>query len=93
MHRYRSTIATALAAAALAAPAAQARPMDPPINTFTEDEQRALRGESAAPRVQSTDSGLDWGSAAAGAGAGIFAVLTIGGLSAGGRRRLRTARS
>jgi hypothetical protein len=91
MHHHRSSIAIALAAAALAAPAAQARLIDPPINTFTEEEQRALRGESA-PLVVSTDSGFDWGSAAIGAGAGVFAVLTIGGLSAGGRRRVRTAR-
>jgi hypothetical protein len=94
VHRHRSSIAIALAAAALAAPAAQARPMDPPINTFTEEEQRALRGESAAPRVQSTDTGFDWGSAAvgAGAGAGMLALIAVGGLSAGGRRRLRTSR-
>ena len=105
MHRHRSSIAVALAAVALAAPAAQARPMDPPINTFTEEEQRALRGESAvtapepvpattAPRVQSIDSGFDWASAAVGAGAatGALALLTVGGLSAGGRRRMRTSR-
>jgi hypothetical protein len=103
MHRHRSSIAIALAAVALAAPAAQARPIDPPIGTFTEEEQRALRGESAvpapepvpattAPRVQSTDSGFDLGSAAVGAGAGILALVTVGGLSAGGRRRLRTLR-
>jgi hypothetical protein len=104
MHRHRSSIVIALAAVALAAPAAQARPIDPPIGTFTEEEQRALRGESAvpapepvvpattAPRVQSTDSGFDLGSAAVGAGAGILALVTVGGLSAGGRRRLRTSR-
>jgi hypothetical protein len=94
MHRHRSSIAIALAAVALAAPAAQARPMDPPINTFTEEEQRALRGESAVPRVQSIDSGFDWGSAAvgAGAGAGVLALLMVGGLSAAGRRPVRTSR-
>jgi hypothetical protein len=103
MHRHRSSVAIALAALALAAPVAQARPIDPPIGTFTEEEQRALRGESAArapeplpattaPRVQSTASGFDWGSAAVGASAGILALLTVGALSAGGRRRLRTSR-
>jgi hypothetical protein len=105
MHRHRSSIVIALAAVALAAPVAQARPMDPPIGTFTEEEQRALRGESAvpapesvpattAPRVQTTASGFDWGSAAVGAGAsaGILVLLTAGGLSVGGRRRLRASR-
>jgi hypothetical protein len=104
MHR-RSCIAVALAAVALVAPAAQAR-IDPPINTFTEEEQQALaaRGQGApegrlspattAPRVQSSDPGFDWGSAAvgAGAGAGVLALLTLGGLSVGERRRLRVAR-
>ncbi|HEX2411574.1 MAG TPA: hypothetical protein VHJ39_10440 [Solirubrobacteraceae bacterium] len=98
MYRHRSFIAIALAAVALAAPAAQARPIDPPINTFTEEEQRALRGESPAanaPRVESTDHGFDWGSAAAGAGAGagVLALITLGGLSVSNHRRLRIARS
>ena len=94
MQLHRSSIAIALAAVALAAPAAQARPIDPPLNTFTEEELRALAGESAAPRVQSTDPGFDWASAAvgAGAGAGALALITLGGLSTVGRRCLRATR-
>lgn len=97
MQLHRSSIAIALAAVALAAPAAQAHPIDPPINTFTEEELRALAGDTSrergsAPRAQSTDPGFDWASAAVGAGAGALALITLGGLSTVGRRRLRAAR-
>ena len=104
MHRH-SCIAVALATVAAAAPTAQAR-IDPPINTFTEEEQQALAGRgqgsptgdlapaTSAPRAHSTDPGFDWGSAAvgAGAGAGALALLALGGLSVGGRRRIPPAR-
>jgi hypothetical protein len=76
MKRISRLAAVALAIAAVAAPAASARPAaDPPVDNGS--------GSQIAPVVQSADDGLDWASAAIGAGAaGAIAVLIgVGGTS------------
>jgi hypothetical protein len=68
-------LATAgLIAGALAAPAASARPAGP--DTPNTGEPVVI--EPAAPVVQSVDDGLDWASAAIGAGAAGSLILLIG---------------
>jgi len=105
----RSSLTIALAALALTAPAAQALPADPPLNTFTEAEQQAIasRGvgkprpvtiSAPAPapvRVTAGDpGGFDWGSAAVGgAGVSALALLAAAGVAVTTRRGVRTARS
>ena len=86
--------AIALAACALAAPAAIARPAIEHGN-FSGDNAAAVDGlvavdadgASQAPVVEQIDAGIDWGSVALGAGIGSMVVLLA---SAGGmtyRRR------
>jgi len=96
----RSSISIALAALVLAAPAAQARPVDPPLNTFSERELQAINsrgiGEprpvavSAAPVAPAADPGFEWADAAVGGGtvAGL-ALLAAGAVSLAGRRLMR----
>jgi hypothetical protein len=78
-------VAVGLAAGALAAPAAGARPLppDPPPPSV-----------EPAPVVQSIDDGLDWGSAAIGAGGAgaLIVVVTLGGLALTSRHRIGGAR-
>lgn len=104
--RFRRSLAVVpLAVLALVTPAAQARPaLDSPSHVSqTEAQVIASRGvgapepagvTSSAPRVQSTDPGFDWASAAIGAGVGFsaLALLALGAVSMGGRRHMRTAR-
>ena len=71
-HRITRLAAAALIAGALAAPAASARP----AGSDTPGEPVVI--EPAAPVVQSVDDGLDWASAAIGAGAAGGLILLIG---------------
>jgi hypothetical protein len=77
-HRRSTTAAVALAALALAAPAAFARPaVDPPA--------RAHVAPAAPARA---DGGIEWGSTALGAGgATLVLVLTGAGVATVSRRR------
>jgi hypothetical protein len=98
-HRLARTVVAGLAAAALAAPAAVARPIDntwPPASgdagtTVAVEPDPAAAG---APVVRTIDAGFDWGSAAIGAGsAGALVVIVgLGGLTYTGRRRIGVAR-
>ena len=104
MKSRRTLIAVVLAALAFAVPtAAQARPTaEAGWTRLSEQEQQILasRGQgsphgfsSPARSAVSTDSGVDWASAALGAGGGIaLATLAVFGFSAAGDRRVRTAR-
>jgi hypothetical protein len=110
------SLATAISALALAAPAAVAVPAEQ--HTAIEAQTLASRGVGApnpspatpnvyvppaaaftntvapaAPRVQSTDDGFDWGSAGIGAAAaGALMLLAAGGFGAAHRTRIRVAR-
>jgi hypothetical protein len=74
-HRLARLVAVSLTAAALAAPAASARPapLDQPV---------AVEPESA-PVVQSVDTGFDWDSAAIGAGGAgaLLLLVSLGGFT------------
>jgi hypothetical protein len=74
----------ALAITALAAPAASARPVDPPAGwkLATPAESRSQLHAPAPTVIRSTDDSFDWGAAGIGAGAGAAIVL----LSLGGAR-------
>jgi hypothetical protein len=94
-HRLASLIAAGITAAALAAPAAVARPIDGPNEpirpgpgpTVVEPEP----SPAPAPVVRMIDDGFDWGSAAIGAGgAGALIVLiALGGFTYASRNRLQ----
>jgi hypothetical protein len=87
--------AAALAALALTAPAAYARPInDPPTTSATERDLSAFDATPDAPvTVQATDDGFDWGSAGVGAGAvGGVILVAVGSFSAAHRVRMRIAR-
>jgi hypothetical protein len=71
-HRITRLAAAGLLAGALAAPAAGARPAGPD----TPGEPVVI--DDPAPVVQSVDDGLDWASAAIGAGAAGSLILLIG---------------
>ena len=73
-HRITRLATAGLIAAALAAPAASARPAGP--DTPNTGEPVVI--EPAPPVVQSVDDGFDWASAAIGAGAAGGLVLLIG---------------
>lgn len=62
----------ALAITALAAPAASARPVDPPAGwkLAPPAESRSQLHTAAPTVIRSTDDGFDWGAAGIGAGAG-----------------------
>jgi hypothetical protein len=77
----------ALAITALAAPAASARPVDPPAGwkLALPAESRSQAHAPAPTVIHSTDDGFDWGAAGIGAGAGAAIVL----LSLGGARARR----
>lgn len=95
---FASTVAAGLAVAAFVAPAALARPIDDPWPpaagdgsvTAVEPEPTAAR----APVMRTIDPGFDWGSAAIGAGTagGLVVIVTLGGLTYTGRRRIGVAR-
>jgi hypothetical protein len=96
-------LAVALTALALAAPAAQAKPVSESqwravAVSETEAQALASHGKSGpvqhAPRAETADAGLDLASVAMGAGGGVaitvLASLGVAGVS--GRGRIRTAR-
>jgi hypothetical protein len=96
-------LAVAAAALALAAPSAAARPIDNRPARLSEQEIQTLasRGIGApvpathtrTPRVESADTGFDWGSAGLGAAAtGGLLLVAIGGFGAAQRARMRLAR-
>jgi hypothetical protein len=72
----------ALAITALAAPAASARPVDPPAGWKLAPPAESRAHAPAPTVIRSTDDGFDWGAAGIGAGAGAAIVL----LSLGGAR-------
>jgi hypothetical protein len=75
-HRITRLVTAGLIAGALAAPAASARPVtDPPIPNGSGP---VFIEPAPAPVVQSVDEGLDWASAAIGAGAAGGLILLIG---------------
>ena len=77
-HRITRLVTISLAAGALAAPAASARPA--PADTPSSGEPVFIEPDPA-PVVQSVDEGFDWGSAAIGAGGAGALILLV---SAGG---------
>jgi hypothetical protein len=83
-HRLARLLVAGLTAGALAAPAAVAQPID---------AQTAAPADQS-PVVRSTDQGLDWGSAAIGAGGAgaAFVLVTFGGAALVARYRSRVAR-
>ena len=92
-------LAVGAVAAALAAPAAVARPMDGQNDPVRPDPGTTAAVDSTpapadAPIVRSVDAGFDWGSAAIGAGgAGALVVLvTLGGFAYTSRNRIGVAR-
>ena len=91
------TLAACLALAALAAPAAGARPAFDPIPTSGGTHSAGVAPEAKQPAptvVRHIDESFDWSSAAIGAGGGAGAVLLTlaGGSTLMSRRRIRPAR-
>jgi hypothetical protein len=91
-HRLTRLLAAGMAAAALAAPPAIARPIDGPNEPVRPDPVTPV--EAPAPVVQEIDNGFDWGSAAVGAGAAgaLVVVVALGGAAYAGRHRVDVAR-
>ena len=89
-------LAVGASAAALAAPAAVARPMDGQNDPVRPDPGTTATVEPAPgpPIVRSVDAGFDWGSAAIGAGgAGALVVLiSLGGVAYTSHNRIGAAR-
>jgi hypothetical protein len=93
-HRPARALALAAATLALAATPAPAMPVDPlgADHGAKQPTVRPIELPARTPRVQSTDSGLDWGSVALGGGGAVLIVLgALGALAVGGRRRLPSA--
>ena len=92
-HRLTRTAAVALAATALAAPAADSRPSDAHFNSPSQGSVPAVESntEVPAPTVARTiDDGFDLGSAAVGAGgAAALLLLSAAGASAVSHRHNR----
>jgi hypothetical protein len=83
--RFTRAAAGALVITALAAPAASARPVDPPVGwKLTPPAESRAQPHSSAPTItRGTDDGFDWGAAGIGAGAGAAIVLlSLGGVRA-----------
>jgi hypothetical protein len=85
--------AGALAVVALAAPAASARPVDPPAGwKLTPPADTRSHADAPAPTiVRSTDDSFDWGSAGIGAAAAAIVLVSVGGVRARSRVRPRPA--
>jgi hypothetical protein len=99
-HRLTRALAAGVATAVLAAPSAVARPIDDPQLPISRDRRTTVTvepepGPARAPVVRSIDDGLDWGSAAIGAGAGgaLVVLVSLGGYAYTSRNRIRVARS
>jgi hypothetical protein len=100
-HRFRRParlLVPCVAAAALAAPAAHARPIDVPQNLNRSDPGMMAAADPApapprAPVVQKIDDGFDWGSAAIGAGGSgaLVVLISLGGFAIASRRRIGVA--
>jgi hypothetical protein len=97
-HRVARLLAAGVAASALAAPAAVARPIDGPNEPLRPDPgMTAVEPESApadAPIVvRHIDAGFDWGSAAIGAGGtgALVVLISLGGIAVTSRRRIGVA--
>ena len=100
--RLPRSLAVAVAALALAAPSATARPMIDAHPGLSEQEAQTLasRGVGApapakhpsTPRTQPTATGFDWSSAGIGAAAaGGLVLVAVSGFGAAHRARLRPA--
>jgi hypothetical protein len=87
-------VAGALTVTALAAPAAVARPVDAAPGA-TASPPASVRSDAAGPAptvIRPVDDGFDWGSAGMGAAAAAAIVLlSLGGVRAGSRVRVRPA--
>jgi hypothetical protein len=92
--RLTRAVAGALAATALVAPAAGARPIDPVPGWKA--SPASSRSDAAAPAptvIRTVDDGFDWGSAGIGAAAvGAIVLLSLGGVRAGSHTRPRPVR-
>jgi hypothetical protein len=99
-HRLARLLAAGVAAGALAAPPALARPIDDPqLPVFRDSGTTGAVEPAPAPAdapvvMRHIDAGFDWGSAAIGAGgAGALIVLvSFGGYAYGSRAQMRVAR-
>ncbi|HWM12744.1 MAG TPA: hypothetical protein VNO82_25515 [Solirubrobacteraceae bacterium] len=94
-HRLARLLAAGVTAAALAAPAAVARPIDGPNEPVRPDPGETVVVEAEhAPVVQKIDDGFDWGSAAIGAGSGgaLVVIVALGGVAYSSRHRVGLAR-
>ena len=97
--RLSRQLAAGIAALALAAPAAQARPAQDPVVPQGTGQSAPVYWASpgavsedvpSAPQVRSTDTGFDVTSAAVGAaGLGLIALLAVGSTTLTARRRMR----
>jgi hypothetical protein len=81
--RLAGALATAVAAAALAAPPALAR-IDPPATPSFNSREAGPTTTAAPVVVHTVDGGFDWGAAAIGAG-GAGALIAIASLGASAR--------
>jgi hypothetical protein len=68
-HRLARLLVAGVTAAAIAAPPANARPID--------SQYAPANDDSSPPVVQTIDDGFDWGSAAIGAGSGGALVVIV----------------
>ncbi len=97
-HLFARALAACVAAGALAAPPAIARPIDNAPAPVVREGAATVAVEpeparAAAPTVvRPIDSGFDWGSAAVGAGgtAALLVLLWLGGVRYAGRDRIET---
>jgi hypothetical protein len=96
--QFKLAAAAALTAAALAAPAAQSRPIidrDPPVRSAVPDTPtlQTPPSRASAPVVRSIDTGFDWSSAAIGAGSAsaLILLVSLGGFARTSRRDIRVA--
>lgn len=102
LRRLACALAVGLALTTLTAPAAIARPVIDPAYSGNTSQTSAAPGSEAQPAAPASepvvveaidDGGLDWGSAAIGAGVACgFLVLCAAGLAVTSRRRLGVSR-
>ncbi len=82
-HRITRLLAVSLAAGALAAPAASARPAPLDLPPVPDTGELVVIEPEPAPIVQPVEQGFDWGSAAIGAGGAgaLLLLVSVGGLT------------